>query len=41
MMVNITLEDDTNIESIHKEIESTECEVEGEGVVSNEDGEGG
>lgn len=31
MVANITLEDDTNIESIHKEIESTEYEVVEEG----------
>lgn len=39
MMANIKLEDDTKIESIHKEIESMEYEVEGEGVVNGEDSE--
>ena len=37
MVANTTLvEDDTNIESIHKEIESTENEVKREGEVSGE-----
>lgn len=36
MAANITLEADTNIESIHKEIESTVCEVEEDGDVSSE-----
>lgn len=31
IVANITLEDDTNTESIHKEIENTEYEAEGEG----------
>lgn len=39
MVANITLEDDTNIESIHKEIESTEYEVVGEGDASGSGGE--
>ena len=40
MVANITLEDDTNIESIHKEIESTEYEVMEEGDGSGAGGEG-
>ncbi len=39
MVMNITLEDDTNIKSIHREIENTEYEVEDDGDESAEGGE--